>query len=207
MALGADCLTNSVLLTEEIRELDNPDDSPTRGRSKESKPLNRRRSTLALRGHGRSQSMIIGRSDHGIVRARSEERRLGVRRALDLAGSTIVAYNNNRSSLRSSNATDDQDIDFDEDDDWDEIDEFKATVVLEQMIRAADVAALLQDWNNVMKWSTRLYKELKNGLLEECGSILQGRIVGGSEAESGEYPWHVGIRFQNTGTPFVVRTL
>ena len=38
----------------------------------------------------------------------------------------------------------------------DDVDEFKATVVLEQMIRAADVAALIQDWDNSMKWSTRL---------------------------------------------------
>ena len=84
---------------------------------------------------------------------------------------SIVAYNNTRSSLRSSGGSSDypNDIDFDEDDDWDEIDEFKATVVLEQMIRAADVAALLQDWNNVMKWSTRLYKELKNGFLSNRG--------------------------------------
>ena len=149
-------------IPEEITE-----DSPTRGRSTESKPLSRRRSTWAIRGR-LSQSMLIGR-DRGVVRARSEERRLGVRRALDLAGSTIVAYNNNRSSIRSSGTDGDQDIDFDEDDDWDEIDEFKATVVLEQMIRAADVAALLQDWNNVMKWSTRLYKELKNGFLSNRG--------------------------------------
>ncbi|KAL7430546.1 hypothetical protein ACHAXM_002325 [Skeletonema potamos] len=150
-------------------------DPPSRGRSTESRPLsNRRRATIAVRGpnaiRGRlSQSMAVTSQELSGPRARSEERRLGVRRALDLAGSTIIAYNNNRSSLRSSGGSDDPDTDFDLDDDWDEIDEFKATVVLEQMIRAADVAALLQDWNNVMKWSTRLYKELKNGFLSDRG--------------------------------------
>ncbi len=157
--------TGDLVGTSIPEEIKDPVTKP-RGRSKESKPLNRRRTTLTFRGR-LSQSMTTGREPQ---RARSEERRLGVRRALDLAGSTIVAYNNTRSSLRSSGGSDDpNDIDFDEDDDWDEIDEFKATVVLEQMIRAADVAALLQDWNNVMKWSTRLYKELKNGFLSNRG--------------------------------------
>ena len=147
---------------------DPPAPAQTRGRSRESKlPPNKRRSTFAVRG--RLSQSVISRRDLPVPRARSEERRLGVRRALDLAGSTIVAYSDRRSSLRSSGGSEDQDVDFDLDDDWDEIDEFKATVVLEQMIRAADVAALLQDWNNVMKWSTRLYKELKNGFLSGRG--------------------------------------
>ena len=60
-------------------------------------------------------------------------------------------------------------MDFLLEDDPDDVDELKATVVLEQMMRAADVAALLQDWGNIMKWSTRLYKELKNGYLHERG--------------------------------------
>lgn len=124
---------------------------------------------MTMRGR-HTQSMLITSRELAVPRARSEERRLGVRRALDLAGSTIIAYNNNRSSFRSSVGTSEgPDLGFDVDDDWDEIDEFKATVVLEQMIRAADVAALLQDWNNVMKWSTRLYKELKNGFLSNRG--------------------------------------
>ncbi|KAL7544404.1 hypothetical protein ACHAWF_007798, partial [Thalassiosira exigua] len=53
--------------------------------------------------------------------------------------------------------------------DDDGFDEFKATVVLEQLIRAADVGALLQDWTNSIEWSTRLYKELKNGHLQNRG--------------------------------------
>eukprot|EP00970_Alexandrium_tamarense_P015294 scaffold4962_cov237-Alexandrium_tamarense.AAC.2 len=99
-------------------------------------------------------------------RAHSEERRLGVRRALDLAGSTIEPFNSNK--LRSS-VNSNSDMDFLLEDDLDDVDEFKATVVLEQMLRAADVGALLQDWNNWIKWSTRLYKELKNGHLANRG--------------------------------------
>jgi hypothetical protein len=51
----------------------------------------------------------------------------------------------------------------------DDVDEFKATTCLEQMLRAADVGALLQDYENVRKWSTRLYKELNNGFHQKRG--------------------------------------
>lgn len=104
-------------------------------------------------------------------RARSEERRLGVRRALDLSGSTVTAYSPS-GSFSKGQATTYTDL-LDEhatgDSDDDEEDEFKATVVLEQMIRAADVGALLQDWNNFTTWATRLYKELKNSSIQKRG--------------------------------------
>lgn len=102
-------------------------------------------------------------------RVHAEERRLGVRRALDLSGS-IVAYSGTLRGSTSSNEANPDGLgvgDVDEPDD--DVDEFKATVVLEQIIRAADVGALLQDWNNMVKWSTRLYKELKNGFLTNRG--------------------------------------
>ncbi|KAL3789746.1 LOW QUALITY PROTEIN: hypothetical protein HJC23_006739 [Cyclotella cryptica] len=44
------------------------------------------------------------------------------------------------------------------DDVEDNADEYKATGVLEQMLQAADVGAILQDYEN---WSTSLHKELK----------------------------------------------
>jgi len=141
-------------------------------------PSNSRRRKSAL-SRPLSQSMVSNKDlRRARPRAHSEERRLGVRRALDLAGSTIIAYNNLRGSFgsernsllsNSGGTASGDDCIEDEFDPDDDVDEFKATVVLEQMIRAADVAALLQDWNNTMKWSTRLYKELKNGYLQNRG--------------------------------------
>lgn len=126
----------------------------------------RRKTTLARL----SQSMVVGDIRRSRPRAHSEERRLGVRRALDLAGSTITAYSSFRGSTGSSNEhVDDMMTDEEEFDPDDDVDEFKATVVLEQMIRAADVAALIQDWDNSVKWSTRLYKELMNGFVLNRG--------------------------------------
>lgn len=138
-------------------------------------------------------TMILSRSMKTHNEMRYMPRRLhklGVRRALDLAGSTVTAYNDNAVSLLSSlrvgggpsssselrevhpHYQEADDIMRNEDGDFDpndEVDEFKATVVLEQLMHAADVAALFQDWENVVEWSTRLYKELNNGYLSNRG--------------------------------------
>ena len=119
-------------------------------------PLNRMRNSRLM---GLSRSMMSTSSE--IRTYRHENRRLGVRRALDLAGSTIEAVMPLK-RVNSDNDTCDKDID-------DNADEFKATTCLEQMLRAADVAALIQDFANVRKWSTRLYKELNNGFYDQRG--------------------------------------
>mmetsp|Transcript_9879 Transcript_9879/g.17952 ORF Transcript_9879/g.17952 Transcript_9879/m.17952 type:complete len:573 (-) Transcript_9879:851-2569(-) len=136
------------------------------------KLIQRCRTSTARAARGLSQSMTthseLRRIRHR-PRVQAEERRLGVRQALDLSGS-IVAYSGTlRGSTSSSEANPDGLGVGDADEPDDDIDEFKATVVLEQIMRAADVGALLQDWNNMIKWSTRLYKELKNGFLTNRG--------------------------------------
>lgn len=107
---------------------------------------------------GFSRSMISTSSE--IKNYSHESRRLGVRRALDLAGSTIEAVSSTRVHSESTDVCNDID---------DDADEFKASTCLEQMLRAADVGALLQDFENVRKWSTRLYKELTNGFYARRG--------------------------------------
>lgn len=141
--------------------------------NKQSNDRARRRNPSKARPQGLSQSMLTTHREL-IRRPRgpSAERRLGVRRALDLAGSTIIAYSGTlRGSVSSADSTTHlgENNEFDGIDPDDDEDEFKATVVLEQMMRAADVGALLQDWDNSIKWSTRLYKELNNGYLQHRG--------------------------------------
>lgn len=111
-----------------------------------------------IRPVGLSRSMVS--TSRELKTYRHESRRLGVRRALDLAGSTIEAVSSFKPVLT------DADLCMDIEDD---VDEFKATTCLEQMLRAADVGALLQDYENVRKWSTRLYKELNNGFYQKRG--------------------------------------
>jgi hypothetical protein len=107
---------------------------------------------------GLSRSMVS--TSHELRTYKHQSRRLGVRRALDLAGSTIEAVSMPRGSSESNDHCDDMD---------DDVDEFKASTCLEQMLRAADVGALLQDFENVRKWSTKLYKELTNGYYAKRG--------------------------------------
>ena len=56
--------------------------------------------------------------------------RLGIRRALDLSGNTIEAFSKRKNTLKGQ--------------DSDQADNLKATVILEQMLKAADVAANMQ---------------------------------------------------------------
>jgi hypothetical protein len=73
--------------------------------------------------------------------------RLGIRRALDLTGNQIDAYTvNNEKKLEN---------------DPDDPDEFKVIVILEQLMKAADVAANMQGWETMVSWCKRLFEEQK----------------------------------------------
>mmetsp|Transcript_8010 Transcript_8010/g.9233 ORF Transcript_8010/g.9233 Transcript_8010/m.9233 type:complete len:741 (+) Transcript_8010:50-2272(+) len=77
--------------------------------------------------------------------------RLGIRRALDLTGSTIEAYDtckkqeHRRTMIR----------------DPDKPNALKSIVVLEQMLKMSDIAANSQKWEIMLKWSAKLFFELK----------------------------------------------
>jgi len=76
--------------------------------------------------------------------------RLGIRRALDLSGNQISLYDvtGSKRNLRAN--------------DIDEPDELKAIVVLEQLLKASDVAANMQSWETAVLWCKRLFKEQMN---------------------------------------------
>lgn len=123
------------------------------------------RAMKAPRADRRLASSMITPKVSGLSRSTgSDSGRLGIRRAFDFSGSIIESFET-KQSLRSSTFSLD-DIDFE---DEDEVDELKASVVLEQMLKAADVSALLQNFESIVKWSTRLYKELKDSALENRG--------------------------------------
>jgi hypothetical protein len=86
--------------------------------------------------------------------------RIGIRRTLDLTGEAIENYSVSHRSLVSPNVSIDPDSDDDVDFDLDETDELRATVVMEQILRAADVAPNIQGWDHMEKWSSRLFFEL-----------------------------------------------
>lgn len=79
--------------------------------------------------------------------------KLGIRRALDLTGSQIETY-------RSSDKTKS---------DPDQPDELKMMVTLEQLIKAADVAANMQSWDTMLLWTRRLFNEQKECFIKGHG--------------------------------------
>mmetsp|Transcript_18910 Transcript_18910/g.31277 ORF Transcript_18910/g.31277 Transcript_18910/m.31277 type:complete len:811 (+) Transcript_18910:114-2546(+) len=91
--------------------------------------------------------------------------RLSIRRSLDLTGEAIENYSVSTRTVASSyqpnkkqNAVQDDDIQFDADD----ADEFKASVVMEHILRAADIGPNMQGFEQMEKWSGRLFYELKS---------------------------------------------
>lgn len=81
--------------------------------------------------------------------------KLGIRRALDFTGSSIESYKS-ADMLHKS-------------DDPDQPDELKMMVTLEQMIKAADVAANMQRWETMLLWTSRLFEEQKNCFINDHG--------------------------------------
>jgi len=81
--------------------------------------------------------------------------RLGIRRALDLSGNQISLYEPGSNKNRM--------------DDPDQPDELKSIVVLEHLLKAADVAANMQSWDTMVLWCKRLFREQKNCFVEGRG--------------------------------------
>lgn len=93
-----------------------------------------------------------------VVRPEGFRMRLGIRRTMDLGGESIVAY-----PKVAPVATD---VD-------DDPDELKASVVMETIMTAADVAHNLQGWGQMVIWSGRLYMEVRKAYVEGRGGDPQ----------------------------------
>jgi hypothetical protein len=100
--------------------------------------------------------------------------RLGIRRSLDLTGEMIETYiatparTAKADSIPSASEGSVDDI-ADIASNSDDPDELKASVVLEQILKAADVSPNMQGWEQMEKWSGRLFFELVNSYAEGRG--------------------------------------
>ena len=92
--------------------------------------------------------------------------RLGILRTIDLSGEALETYSRHESSAFSSHTSVVYTV---ADEEMDEPDELKSIVVLETIMTAADVAHNLQSWDHMVKWSSRLYNELRKAYVEERG--------------------------------------
>ena len=121
-----------------------------------------------------------------VTKTKTYEFRLGIRRALDFTGSAIEAYSSSGAHDQHRHQGEESDKNFASAPssmiisyDPDEPDELRRTVILEQMMRAADVAHLLQSWDNMVLWSSRLFYEQKSSFMCGRGFDPQGGWVEG----------------------------
>jgi hypothetical protein len=117
------------------------------------------------------------------VRPENFRKRLGIRRSMDLSGEEIEAY------IRPAS----------EDTMEDNVDDFKAAVVMETIMTAADVAHNLQGWEQMVIWSGRLYLELRKAFVENRGADPQARWFENQIGFLESYLLPLSRRLEDTG--------
>jgi 3'5'-cyclic nucleotide phosphodiesterase len=114
--------------------------------------------------------------------------RLGILRTVDLSGETIETYD--RRGSHSSAAPRPQ---------AEAPDELRATVILETLMTAADVAHNLQGWDHMVLWSGRLYLELRRAHVARRGSDPQDQWFENQIGFLESYLLPVARRLEDTG--------
>lgn len=154
--------------------------SPLQDHSK----LHTSRSKGSVDGRQDLRSQLVRRfSLPNMSKAPKYELRLGIRRAVDLTGQPIETYAP-RPAIKRRLSRDSLDMleDVDDESEEEEYDELKVQCILEHLMKAADVAALMQSFDNLNKWSSRLYREQKASAVVARGddpeaSWFEGQIV------------------------------
>lgn len=123
--------------------------------------------------------------------------RLGILRTVDLSGETLETYSRSGSIGQSIKSGDHSGypIDFEND----EADELKATVVMETLMAAADVAHNLQGWDPMVKWAGRLYLELRRAYADNRGSDPEQRWFENQIGFLESYLLPLARRLEDTG--------
>jgi hypothetical protein len=99
---------------------------------------------------GNIQQKFQRRFSSASMTMHGKRKRLGIRRSVDFSGEQLETYST-RAGASNGIAGED------------EPDELKATVVMETIMMAADVAHNLQGWDHMVKWSDRLYGTSRPG--------------------------------------------
>lgn len=125
---------------------------------------------MALKFHRRLSS--IGPASMGASSKKARNTRLGLLRTVDLSGEAIETYSHRAARPSATGAVVDpftvQVVPPEE------VDPLRETVVMETIMKAADVAHNLQGWEQMAKWSNRLFLELKKAYVQGRGDDPQG---------------------------------
>ncbi len=127
-------------------------------------------SGMALKFHRRLSS--IGPGSMGPSSKKGRNTRLGLMRTVDLSGEAIETYSYRSARPSATGATCDNlavKVVPPE-----EVDLLREAVVMETIMKAADVAHNLQGWDQMAKWSNRLFLELKRAYVHGRGDDPQG---------------------------------
>lgn len=124
---------------------------------------------MALKFHRRLSS--IGPASTGPNSKKHRNTRLGLLRTVDLSGEAIETYQQKAARPSATGAnTDNVSVKTVPPE---EIDQLRETVVMETIMKAADVAHNLQGWDQMAKWSNRLFLELKKAFVQGRGDDPQ----------------------------------
>lgn len=124
---------------------------------------------MALKFHRRLSS--IGGTSAGTLPKKARNTRLGLLRTVDLSGEELETYQ--KQNIRPSatgGSTDNASV---KSIPAEEIDQLRETVVMEVIMKAADVAHNLQSFEHMAKWSNRLFLELKKAYVQGRGTDPQ----------------------------------
>lgn len=121
-------------------------------------------SGTALKFHRRLSSIGSGNARASSKRYRGT--RLGLLRTVDLSGETIQTFNLNSPRLSATGATTGSSSVSFKLFPPEEVDELKETVVMETIIKAADVGHNLQGWEQMTLYSNRLFLELRSAYVQ-----------------------------------------
>lgn len=124
-------------------------------------------SGMALKFHRRLSS-AAGPSPSS---KRYRNTRLGLRRTMDLTGQSIEVYQSQgtRTSATGAEVSHEGEKSVPPE----KVDELREQVVMETILKAADVAHNLQGFEEMAKWSNRLFLELRKAYVEERGDSPQ----------------------------------
>jgi 3'5'-cyclic nucleotide phosphodiesterase len=138
------------------------------------------------------------------VQSSKYRQRLGILRTVDLSGETLETYDRRGSiaTTKSNQSAAEQEAspgEYHRKLQADEPDELKATVVMETLMTAADVAHNLQGWDHMVKWSGRLYMELRRAHVAKRGFDPQEKWFENQIGFLESYLLPVARRLEDTG--------
>lgn len=120
---------------------------------------------LSATSHSVREKFSRRQSTSSAVSGRFRQR-LGILRTIDLSGESLETYSRHESGVFTSHSSVIYTV---ADEEADEPDELKSRVVLETILTASDVAHNLQSWDHMVKWSGRLYNELRKAHVDGRG--------------------------------------